>query len=127
MIRSVDRRDLGGDEASSMIFGGKYCQSSFNFVRQSREVSTQQLRNDKTTGDVIIKDNVLTLIAKRAQNQPEYSNLNLEQQPNLIEFCRNFAIKGTKLINRSILDRTIVVTFPSYTGDSQVTYVRSFL
>ena len=33
MIRSVDRRDLGGDEASSMIFGGKYCQSSFNFVR----------------------------------------------------------------------------------------------
>ena len=116
-----DCRDGGAGEASRIIFGSKHCQSSFNFVRQSLEVSTQQLRNDKTTGDVIIKDNVLTLIAKRAQIQPEYSNLNLEQQANLIEFCRNFAIKSTKLVKHRKLDSTIVVTFPSYSGNSQST------
>ena len=96
-----------------MIFGGKHCQSSFNFVRRSLEVNTQQLRIDKTTGEVIIADKLLTLFAKLAQIQLEYSNLNLEQQPNLIELCRNFAIKGTKLVKRSKLDSTIVFIFPS--------------
>ena len=88
-------------------------------MRQSLEVSTQQLRIDKTTGEVIIADNLLTLFAKLAHIQPEYSNLNLEQQANLIEFCRNFAIKGIKLVKRSKPDSTIVVTFPSYSGNSQ--------
>ena len=41
MIRCVDRRDVGGGEASRMIFGGKHCQSSFIFVRKSLEVNTQ--------------------------------------------------------------------------------------
>ena len=91
MIRCVYRRDVGGSEAFRMIFGDKHFQSSFNFVRQSLEVSTQQLCIDKTIGGVIIADNLLTLFAKRAQIQPNYSDLNLDLQPNLIEICRNFA------------------------------------
>ena len=70
MIRCVERRDVWGDEASRMIFGGKHCQSSFHFVRQSLKVSTQQLRIDKTTGEDIIADNLLTLFTKRAQISP---------------------------------------------------------
>ena len=79
-----DCRDGGAGEASRIIFGSKHCQSSFNFVRQSLEVSTQQLRIDEATGEVIIADNLLTFFAKCAQIQPEYSNLNLDIQPNLI-------------------------------------------
>ena len=67
MIRCVDRRDVRGCVASRMIFGGKHCQSSLNLVRQFLEVSTQQLRIDKATGEVITADNLLTLFAKRAQ------------------------------------------------------------
>ena len=81
-----------------MIFGDKHCQSSFNFVRQSLEVSAQQLRIEKKSGEVIIADNLLNLFAKRVQIQPDYLNLNLELQPNFIESCWNFAIKGTKLV-----------------------------
>ena len=63
MIRSVDRRDVGGGEVSRMIFGGKHCQSSFVFVRQSLEISTQQLRIDQYTGEVRVADNLITLFA----------------------------------------------------------------
>ena len=104
---------------SIMIFGGTHCQSSFNFVRKSLEVSTQQLRIDKTTGEFIIADNLLTLFAKRAQILPEFSSLNLEQQPNLIEICQNFSIKGTRLVKRFKPESTIVFTFPSYSGNSR--------
>ena len=56
---------------------------------------------------------------KTCTNQPEYFNLNLEQQPSLIKFCRNLAIKGTKLIKRSKLYFTIDVTFSSYSRNIQ--------
>ena len=69
MIRCIERRDVGGGESSRMIFRGKHCQSSFNFVRQSLKVSTQQLRIGKTTGEVIIANNLLSPFAKHAQIQ----------------------------------------------------------
>jgi hypothetical protein len=119
MIRTVDRRDIGAGETSRLLSKGNHCQSTFKYVRQSLEIGTLAFQVNGTREDVSEVKNLLYYFARRRELQQHEDYHHLREwldQPNLIEFCRNFAISRGKLARRQGADQTIVICFPNFHG-----------
>jgi hypothetical protein len=113
IIRSIGHRDIGKGEASRILFSGHHCESSFNYVNVSLDLTVNEVFRNPTTGELETRPTLLTYFAKRHVyiEQNTYPNWNLDQ-PNFIEFCRHFTVVKGNLRNNPKPDKTIVLTFP---------------
>ncbi|EFX60656.1 hypothetical protein DAPPUDRAFT_276302 [Daphnia pulex] len=113
IIRSIGHRDIGKGEASRILFSGHHCESSFNYVNVSWDLTVNEVYRNPTTGELETRPTLLTYFAKRHVyiEQNTYPNWNLDQ-PNFIEFCRHFTVVKGNLRNNPNPDKTTVLTFP---------------
>ena len=113
IIRSIGHRDIGKGEASRIFLSGHHCESTFNFVNVSLDLTVNEVCRNTATGELKTRPTLLTFFAKRHVyiEQNTYPNWNLAQ-PNFLEFCRHFTVvKGIFRTNPNP-DKAVVFTFP---------------
>jgi len=114
IIRSLGSRDIGQGECSRLLFSGHHCQSSLSFVTVSIDLENQEIVADPTTGNISVKESLLSIFSKRQQlsKDARYKDFNLHQ-PNFIEFCRQFKLVKGVLRRQTNPNKIVIITFPS--------------
>jgi len=113
MIRSMGNRDIGHGECSRILFSGHHCESSFTFVTVSVDLEVQEIVAGQD-GSLQSKKNLLYFFSNRKHLAllQKYERLHLDQ-PNFIEFCRQFQLAKGELKQQAHPEKIVVIAFPS--------------
>ncbi|MFO0089655.1 MAG: ATP-dependent RecD-like DNA helicase, partial [bacterium] len=113
VIKSVGQRDIGKGECSRILFSGSHVESTFKYVYVSTDLETQEIVRSSRTGNLSKSKSLLQCFAERHNLQESHPTLDLDQ-PNLIEFCKQFVLVKGELRKNPDADKTIVITFPNF-------------
>ena len=113
VIKSVGQRDIGQGECSRILFSGNHVESSFKYVYVSTDLETQEIIRSNRNGNLSKSKSLLQCFAERHTLQEMYPALDLNQ-PNLLEFCKQFVLVKGELRSNKDADKTIVITFPNF-------------
>lgn len=131
IIKSIGNRDIGQGETSRFLLSGHHCETTLKFVTASLELDVHRLIRNKD-GSVSQEVSLLKMFGDRHRLIEEKvypADWDLDQ-PNFIEFCKNFRVQNGVLKKQTDIHRLVVVTFPNVRKCSAekpeyVTYCRS--
>ncbi len=131
IIKSIGNRDIGQGETSRFLLSGHHCETTLKFVTASLELDVHRLIRNKD-GSVSQEVSLLKMFGDRHRLIEEKvypADWDLDQ-PNFIEFCKNFRVLNGVLKKQTDIHRLVVVTFPNVRKCSAekpeyVTYCRS--